>query len=65
MVKFLLDENLPLSIAAFLRDMGFDVIHAKEVDMLGASDDHVMEPARREERPLITLCLSTIMYCSY
>jgi predicted nuclease of predicted toxin-antitoxin system len=55
MIKFLLDENVPLSIGAFLRDVGFDVVHAKEVEMLGASDDHIMELARREERTLITL----------
>ena len=40
MIKFLLDENVPLSIGLFLRDMGFDVVHAKEVEMLGASDNH-------------------------
>ncbi len=54
MIKFLLDENVPLSIGAFLRDMSFDVLHAKEVEMLGASDDHIMELARHEERALIT-----------
>ena len=54
MIKFLLDENVPLSIGVFLRDMGFDVVHAKEVEMLGASDDHIMELARHEERALIT-----------
>ena len=54
MTKFLLDENVPLSIGAFLRDMGFDVVHAKEVEMLGASDNHIMELARHEERTLIT-----------
>ena len=54
MIKFLLDENVPLSIGVFLRDMGFDVVHAKEVEMLGASDNHIMELARHEERTLIT-----------
>ena len=54
MIKFLLDENVPLSIGAFLRDMSFDVLHAKEVEMLGASDDHIMELARHEGRALIT-----------
>ncbi len=54
MIKFLLDENVPLSIGVFLRDMGFDVVHAKEVEMLGASDNHIMELARRQERTLIT-----------
>ncbi len=49
-IKFLRDENVPLSVGVFLRDMGFDVVHAKEDEMLGASDDHIMELARREER---------------
>jgi hypothetical protein len=46
-IKFLLDENVHLSIGVFLRDMGFDVVHAKEVEMLGASDDLIMELALR------------------
>ena len=54
MKRFLLDENVPPSVGVFLRDMGLDVVHAKEVGMLGASDEHIMERARYEERTLIT-----------
>jgi predicted nuclease of predicted toxin-antitoxin system len=54
MAKFLLDENVPRAIAVFLRSMDFDVVHAKEVGMLGAFDDQIMDLARQEERVLIT-----------
>ena len=54
MTKFLLDENVPPAIGVFLRSMNFDVVHAKESGMLGASDDQIMDLARQEERTLIT-----------
>lgn len=54
MTKFLLDENVPPAIGVFFRSMNFDVVHAKEVGMLGASDDQIMDLARQEERTLIT-----------
>ena len=54
MTKFLLDENVPPAIGVFLRSMNFDVVHTKEVGMLGASDDQIMDLARQEERTLIT-----------
>jgi hypothetical protein len=54
MIKLLLDENVPAAIGNFLRNMSFDVIHAKDLRMLGSSDDQIIEVARREERTLIT-----------
>ncbi|MFZ0928205.1 MAG: DUF5615 family PIN-like protein [Syntrophobacteraceae bacterium] len=54
MTKFLLDENVPPAIGVFLRSMDFDVVHAKEVGMLGAFDDQIMNLAQQEERVLIT-----------
>ena len=54
MVKFPLDENVPPPISGFLREMGFDAVHAKEVEILGASDRDIIELARRERRTLIT-----------
>jgi predicted nuclease of predicted toxin-antitoxin system len=54
MTKFLLDENVPPAIGVFLRNMDFDVAHAKASGMLGASDDQIMDLARQEERTLIT-----------
>jgi hypothetical protein len=39
MTKFLLHENVPPAIGVFFRSMNFDVVHAKEVGMLGVSDD--------------------------
>jgi predicted nuclease of predicted toxin-antitoxin system len=54
MTKFLLDENVPPAIGVFLQSMNFDVVHANESGMHGASDDQIMDLARQEERTLIT-----------
>lgn len=54
MPKFLLDENVPPAIGVFLQSLDFDVVHAKDSGMLGASDDQIMNLARQEERTLIT-----------
>lgn len=54
MVKFLLDENVPPAIGTYLRDKGFDAVHAYEVGMSGNTDDQIMNFAGREGRTLIT-----------
>lgn len=54
MPKFLLDENVPPAIGVFLQNLDFDVVHAKDSGMLGASDNQIMDLARQEERTLIT-----------
>jgi predicted nuclease of predicted toxin-antitoxin system len=55
MPKFLLDENVSPAIGVFLQSMNFDVVHAGESGMHGASDDQIMDLAWQEERTLITL----------
>ncbi|MGC8491900.1 MAG: DUF5615 family PIN-like protein [Syntrophobacteraceae bacterium] len=54
MIRLLLDENVSAAIGDFLRSMSFDVIHAKDIGMLGSSDEQIMEMARHEERTLVT-----------
>lgn len=54
MPQFLLDENVPPAVGTFLRSMDLDVVHANESEMVGASDERIMELARREHRTLIT-----------
>jgi predicted nuclease of predicted toxin-antitoxin system len=54
MIKLLLDENVPAAIGDYLRNISFDVVHAKDIGMLGSSDDQIMAAARCEERTLIT-----------
>ena len=54
MPKFLLDENVPPAIGVFRQSLDFDVVHAKDSGMLGASDNQIMDLARQEERTLTT-----------
>lgn len=54
MTKFLVDENIPPAIVAFLKDKGFDVKEVHELLIHGASDISIMGLARQEERTLVT-----------
>jgi predicted nuclease of predicted toxin-antitoxin system len=53
-VKFLADENFPVSSIALLRTRGFDVASIRE-DSRGVSDDVVLQRAVSEQRILLTL----------
>lgn len=50
-MKLLLDQGLPRSAAAALRELGHDVVHAGEVGLATASD----AVARAEARAVVTL----------
>ncbi len=54
MTKFLVDENIPLAVAHFLRNKGIDIKEVKEAGIHGASDAEIMNLARQEERVLLT-----------
>jgi len=53
-MRFLLDENLSPKVAAPLRAAGHDVTIAREVGLRTATDQVVIETARREARVLIS-----------
>lgn len=53
MVRFLANENVPYQIAVWLESLGFDVIHAA-VSNVGASDQELLDLARREQRIVLT-----------
>jgi predicted nuclease of predicted toxin-antitoxin system len=55
MLKLLSDENIFPSTLELLRCHGLDVKDIKEMKLCGINDKEVMELARREDRPLITL----------
>ncbi len=53
-MKFLLDENLPLSLVQSLRDPNFDVEHVILQGLRGVSDQEIALYARENNRILIT-----------
>ena len=54
-MKFIVDAQLPRSLAAFLRHKGFDVIHTSELpDGNDASDDEINRVSLSEQRILIS-----------
>jgi predicted nuclease of predicted toxin-antitoxin system len=54
-MKLLLDQGLPLSAAALLRETDLDTIHVGEIGMSEAEDADIIERARDEGRVVVTL----------
>lgn len=54
-MKLLLDQGLPLSAAALLRDAGVDTLHMGEIRMSEARDAEIIQRARDEGRVVATL----------
>ena len=54
-MKLLLDQGLPLSAAALLRDAGLDTVHVGEVGMSEAEDADIIQLAKAEGRIVVTL----------
>ncbi|MCJ7791674.1 MAG: DUF5615 family PIN-like protein [Dehalococcoidia bacterium] len=54
MAKFLVDENVPSGVVAFLQKRGFDAKEVRELGIHGGSDAEIMQLARHDERVLIT-----------
>jgi predicted nuclease of predicted toxin-antitoxin system len=53
--RLLLDQGLPRSTAALLRQIGWDVVHASEIGMSRAEDADILLRARAEARICGTL----------
>jgi predicted nuclease of predicted toxin-antitoxin system len=54
-MKLLLDQGLPLSVAALLRNTGIDTIHVGEIGMSEAEDADIIQKARDEGCIVATL----------
>jgi predicted nuclease of predicted toxin-antitoxin system len=54
MIRFLIDEDLPRSIARLLREAGFECLDVRDIGLRGAKDDAVYERAQKEECVIIT-----------
>ncbi len=53
-MHFLIDENLPRSLTAMLRETGHDVVEVVEARLRGADDEILWRLAGRQHRVLIT-----------
>jgi len=62
-LKILVDENLPLRVASFLRTQGFEAVDVREVGLRGASDEKLLEWAKYRGFLIITedLGFSSVM----
>jgi predicted nuclease of predicted toxin-antitoxin system len=54
-MKFKIDENLPVEIAALLRQVGHEAMTVLEERLEGAADFHIASICHREERVMVTL----------
>ena len=55
MKRLLLDQGLPRSTAALLKQVGWDVIHVSEIGMCRADDVDILLRARVDMRVCVTL----------
>jgi len=53
-VKFLLDECVSPRVAERLTEAGHDVVHLRDLGLLGAADERVMAAAAAESRVLVS-----------
>ena len=53
-MKFFLDENIPLSIIKVISKLSFEVEHAINAGLRGASDKEIAEYAKKQNAILIT-----------
>jgi predicted nuclease of predicted toxin-antitoxin system len=53
--RLLLDQGLPRSTAALLRQDGWDVIHVADIGMSRAEDTEILRRARADSRVCVTL----------
>jgi len=54
-LKFLLDENVPISIKDVIHELGFDVFTLHDFNMLGIQNGEVAKLALKEKAIIITL----------
>ncbi len=55
MISVVIDQGLPRSAAAVLREAGYDAVHVGEVSMSLASDREILRKAQVENRVVVTL----------
>jgi predicted nuclease of predicted toxin-antitoxin system len=56
-VKFKVDENLPIEVAALLHSAGHDALSVFDQHLVGETDNRLLNVCQKEKRALITLDL--------
>ncbi|MCF8247309.1 MAG: DUF5615 family PIN-like protein [Saprospiraceae bacterium] len=56
-MKFLIDENMPLSFAEVMRELGHDAVHVFEIDLDETDDSIILEHAKQNQQIIITFDL--------
>lgn len=54
MIRLLLDQGLPRTAAAILSDAGIDAMHVADLGMSEASDEEIVETARKRSATVVT-----------
>ncbi|MCI0401630.1 MAG: DUF5615 family PIN-like protein [Gammaproteobacteria bacterium] len=53
-MKFKIDENLPVEIAALLQEAGYDATTILDQELGGSADPRIASACRNEDRALVT-----------
>ena len=56
-MKFLADMNISLLTVEWLRSQGHDAAHVREQGLQRATDEYILDKARKEQRVLLTMDL--------
>lgn len=64
-MRFLADENIPVSTVGFLRSLGHDVVHVLNLGLQGTPDKELYDLAIKEQRYFITKDLDFANILSY
>ena len=56
-MKFLLDMPISPKIADWLKETGYDAVHARDLNLSKAPDEEILKEAQRQERILLTMDL--------
>ena len=54
-MRFKIDENLPVEVAALLVEAGHDALTVNEQNLQGAADSEIIQVCKNEHRVLVTL----------
>jgi predicted nuclease of predicted toxin-antitoxin system len=54
-MKLLLDQGLPRSASALLRERGIDAVHVAEIGLSAAEDTEILQRAQEDGRVVVTL----------